>query len=64
MQEDDNSYGRRFTETVTVAAVLVLPGDPEPTEWLSRHPGALRLPVRLVQTDRDVPLGRQSGTVA
>jgi hypothetical protein len=45
---DSESNGRRTIDTLTVPAVLVLPGDPEPSEFRSRYPDAVRLPVRVV----------------
>ncbi len=54
---DSGSSGRRYTDSLTVAAVLVLPGGPEPWAFRSRFPDAVRLPVRLVWQARSSETG-------
>jgi hypothetical protein len=54
---DDWFDGRPYRDTLTIPSVLVLPGDPEPTEFWSRYPHAIRLPVRLVWRDGEAAQG-------
>jgi hypothetical protein len=64
----EGSSRRPYSDTVVVPAVLVLPGDPEPTEWLASHPGAARLPARVVRrarkpaNDQDTQTDRAAST--
>jgi hypothetical protein len=39
---------RPFLDTLTLPSILVMPGDPWPSDFYSRYPGAIRLPVRIV----------------
>ncbi len=39
---------RPYLDTLTVPSILVMPGDPWPSDFYSRYPEAFRLPVRIV----------------
>ncbi len=45
---DDRFDGRPYPDTLTLASVLVMPGDPWPAAFYARYPEAFRLAVRVV----------------
>ena len=47
----DPQDDRLFLDTVTVAGVLVLPGEPFPADFYALYPNAFRLPARLIWRD-------------
>jgi len=46
--EDDWFDGQAYRETVKVPAILVMPGDPWPSDFYARYPNAFRVPARIV----------------
>jgi hypothetical protein len=49
MADDDRSSG---SDTLEVPFVFVKHGDPEPTEWMARHPGWVKFPATMVPRSR------------